>query len=317
MVSGEIVTAYAKAGDLDESYRVYQTVGFAGRGTEEDPYQIYTAQELANVNGSGYYKLMNDIDLTEWITANSPSQGWIPLGRNGNVMSNLLGNNHTISGLWCNTEDDFTALIAVAEGITIKDLTVETSTDKNITGGNYTAVIIGKASDCTMINCHVTGSIVGGDYLGGLAGSVTSGSFENCSSEITIQGKNYIGGIMGYSSGSINNCFTNNTITGENYIGGIVGSISNTISNCRAENNITGINSSSDSSYAGGIAGYSTHNITNCYSKGSVNQSSSSDCYVGGITGYNAGASISNSYSAVGLSSSQYDFNHITITYTH
>ena len=306
LVSGEIVTAYAKAGDLDESYRVYQTVGFAGRGTEDDPYQIYTAQELANVNGSGYYKLMNDIDLTEWITANSPSQGWIPLGRNGNVMSNLLGNNHTISGLWCNTEDDFTALIAVAEGITIKDLTVETATDKNIIGGNYTAVIIGKASDCTMINCHVTGSIVGGDYLGGLAGSVTSGSFENCSSEITIQGKNYIGGIMGYSSGSINNCFTNNTITGENYIGGIVGSISNTISNCRAENNITGINSSSDSSYAGGIAGYSTHNITNCYSKGSVNQSSSSDCYVGGITGYNAGASISNSYSAVGLSSSQY-----------
>ena len=276
LTSGEIVTVYAKAADLEESYRVYQTVGFKGTGTESDPYQIYTAQELANVNGTGYYMLMNDIDLTEWINKNSPSKGWIPLGRNGNVMSNLLGNNKTISGLWCNTDEDYTALIALAESISIKDLTIEIAEGKNIKGGNYTAVIIGKASDCVMDNCHVVGSVIGKDYLGGFAGFVASGTISNCTSEVSIQGANYIGGIAGV--------------------------VTATITKCRAVCSISG--SSDVLCNAGGIVGYSTANIKECYARGSINTTSES-CYIGGIAGYNC-ATIENSYSSVQLSSTQY-----------
>lgn len=305
LTSGEIVTVYAKAADLEESYRVYQTVGFKGTGTESDPYQIYTAQELANVNGTGYYMLMNDIDLTEWINKNSPSKGWIPLGRNGNVMSNLLGNNKTISGLWCNTDEDYTALIALAESISIKDLTIEIAEGKNIKGGNYTAVIIGKASDCVMDNCHVVGSVIGKDYLGGLAGFVASGTISNCTSEVSIQGANYIGGIAGDASATIYGCSSTSDITGNNYLGGIFGVTSSPyIENCRAVCTITG--SSDASSFAGGIAGSSSAEILTCYARGSINQSTTAEtCYVGGIVGYNK-KTIKDSYSSVQLSSTQY-----------
>ena len=306
LTSGEIVSAYAKANDFDESYSVYQTVGFKGTGTESDPYQIHTAQELANVNGVGYYyMLMNDIDLTEWINKNSPSKGWIPLGRNGNVMSHLLGNNHTISGLWCNTDEDYTALIAMAERISIKDLTVKTVSGKSVKGGNYTAIIIGKASDCVMENCHVIGSVVGKDYLGGLTGFVASGTIDNCSSEMSIQGLNYIGGIAGDASTIIHSCSSTSDITGNNYLGGILGVTSSPyIENCRAVCTISG--SSDASSFAGGIAGSSSAEILKCFARGSVSQSTTSDsCYVGGIVGYN-NKTIKDCYSSVQLSSTQY-----------
>ena len=305
LTSGEIVTAYAKATDLAESYRVYQTVEFKGAGTESDPYQIYTAQELANVNGTGYYMLMNDIDLTEWINKNSPSKGWIPLGRNGNVISHLLGNNHTISGLWCNTDEDYTALIAMAESISIKDLTVETISGKSVKGGNYTAVIIGKANDCIMENCHVVGSVIGKDYLGGMVGFVANGTIGNCSSEISIQGANYIGGIAGDASGVMYSCSSTSDITGNNHLGGILGATSSPyIKDCRAECTISG--SSDVSSFAGGIAGSSSAEISTCYASGSISQTTTSEsCYVGGIVGYN-NATIKDCYSSVQLSSSQY-----------
>ena len=305
LTSGETITAYAKATDLDESYRVYQTVGFKGTGTESDPYQIYTAQELANVNDAGYYMLMNDIDLTEWISKNSPSKGWIPLGRNGNVMSNLLGNNHTISGFWCNTDEDFTALIAMAEGISIKDLTVEIAAGKSVKGANYSAVIIGKANDCVMENCHVVGSVIGKDYLGGLAGLITSGAIKNCTSEISIQGANYIGGIAGDASAIISGCSSTSDITGNNYLGGIFGATSSpSIKDCRAVCTISG--SSDVSSFAGGIAGSSSAEILTCYARGSISQSTTSEsCYVGGIVGYN-NKTIRDCYSSVQLSSTQY-----------
>ena len=307
LTSGEIVTAYAKATDFAESYRVYQTVEFKGAGTESDPYQIYTAQELANVNGTGYYMLMNDIDLTEWINKNSPSKGWIPLGRNGNVMSHLLGNNHTISGLWCNTDEDYTALIAMAESISIKDLTVKAVSGKSIKGGNYTAVIIGKANDCVLENCHVVGSVIGNDYLGGLAGYVASGSIGNCSSEITIEGGKNLGGILGDTSAKIYSCSSISNITGNKFLGGILGQTSSPyVKECRAVCTILG--SADDWSFAGGITGASTAEISTCYASGNINLSITSggtSCYVGGITGENK-KTVKDCYSTVELSSSQY-----------
>ncbi len=56
----------------------------SGTGTENDPYLIFNAIQLAQVrnflNKSVYFKLMADIDLTDWIADNSPSQGWLPIG---------------------------------------------------------------------------------------------------------------------------------------------------------------------------------------------------------------------------------------------
>ena len=73
-----------------------------GNGTEEDPYLISSAGQLANVgvyegdtmNHFTYYELTSDIDLS--------AHYWIPIG---NVrlpfIGNFNGNGHKISGMTC------------------------------------------------------------------------------------------------------------------------------------------------------------------------------------------------------------------------
>ena len=73
----------------------------SGSGTSDDPYQIRTADDLfdISVNLSAHYKLMNDIDLTEWIAGENPSQGWNPItGFSGS----FDGGGHKITGLYIN-----------------------------------------------------------------------------------------------------------------------------------------------------------------------------------------------------------------------
>ncbi|MBQ9074024.1 MAG: leucine-rich repeat protein [Muribaculaceae bacterium] len=308
MQSGALITVYAEAPGLDESYRVYQLVNYIGNGTADDPYQIYTADDLANINGLGYYKIMNDIDLTEWIDTNNPTQGWLPIGRNGNVMSNLIGDNHKISGLWIDSEDDYVALMAMADNITITDLTVETDTTKGVNGGSFSGIIIGKAINGRIINCRANGIVKStGDYVAGIVGYSSGVLFNECSAKVNITGNKYLGGITGIANDSIATCQSSATITGANYIGGLVGKTSSPIINCFAIDSITGVNNTADTCYTGGLAGFSSANISLSYSKGYISQESTgTECYAGGIVGYNDGAAVSNCYSTAKTSSSQY-----------
>jgi hypothetical protein len=52
----------------------------SGNGTEDDPYLIYNENQLSQVsnflNQEGVvFKLMKDLNLTNWIAENNPSQG--------------------------------------------------------------------------------------------------------------------------------------------------------------------------------------------------------------------------------------------------
>ena len=62
---------------------------------QDNPYQVRTAFDLFDVrsNLSAYYKLMNDIDLTEWIAEENPSQGWTPIGTETSPFIGVLFNN--------------------------------------------------------------------------------------------------------------------------------------------------------------------------------------------------------------------------------
>ena len=71
----------------------------SGSGTESDPYLITSPDELFEVRNSlsSHYKLMNDIDLEEWLAEESPTQGWIPIQK---FTGTFDGNGHTISNLF-------------------------------------------------------------------------------------------------------------------------------------------------------------------------------------------------------------------------
>lgn len=220
----------------------------AGNGTEADPYQITTAEDLQTISGSGHYKLMNDIALAE---------SWTPIAT---FSGTLDGNGKTISGVNVSRTDGQNGFIQELDTDgTVKDLTV------------YGSVICLNTGNCGQLG---TGGIVGYN-----SGTITGCEFYGTVSQ--KQGDNMcVAGIAGYNKGAISNCKNYGNITGIStggsynavYVGGITGSNHGSveISNCinygtisgsvpNANTNVGEIWGSdsweSNGAYVGGIAG--------------------------------------------------------------
>ena len=229
-----------------------------GDGSEEFPYIIETAEQLAqlatfvNANDGDYndkfYKLANNIDLSSF----QEGEGWEPIGLTPEIYFKGVfdGNNKIITGLFIdNTSLVNVGLFGYIAGATIKNLGV---VNANLTHSNAadtsTGIIVGyNSSAANVINCYSTGSVT----------SASTGGNTNCGG---IAGQNFNYVLDCYSMASVNVTDTNNST----YVGGIVGS-----------------------SMFGRIA--------NCYSTGLVSATSTGTAYVGGIAGYDLMGSISNS----------------------
>ncbi len=314
--SGAIVQVYSDVIGLTPSYFTTATVGYHGNGTEEDPWRIYTAEDLQGVSNRGYYKVMNDIDLTQWINENSPETGWIPIGRNSGDASNIDGDGHTISGLWINNTENYNGLFSNFSTGQIKNLNVEVATGKKVKGGDYTGILIGRNANGIMKNITVKGEVEGTGHVGGVVGyalntildkitfdgTVTSnttdafagglaGIAEKCpitrssaNSIITTTGlNNRVGGLIGYAKdGTIDKSFVNTTLSvnGEkSYVGGLVGYSESLITQSYSSGNVT---ATDNNSYTGGLIGYACSPVTNCYSTADV----SGTLYSAGLVGY-------------------------------
>ena len=178
---------------------------------------------------------MNDIDLTSYINQYSSTEGWQSIGREGSETIHIDGNGHKITGLWCNSTRDNTGLFSCFANGYIKNLTVETANGKQVKGGNYTGIIIGKLINGEMTNCKVVGNLADGTPVGGLMGKLDGGKVSRCQADVTINvtGENsYIGGLIGEVNGEVDQCLSYGTLTATgktSYVGGLVG-ISNSCS---------------------------------------------------------------------------------------
>lgn len=308
--AGTQIRVFAKSATKAKSYSATSYVTYPGSGTADDPYQIATVEDLVGMNGNSYYKLMNDIDLTSWISKNSPIKGWVPLGRNSSVASNFDGDNHTISGLWISNTEDYNGLFGNASGATIKNLTVKVANGKSVKGNNYVGILLGFGTNAKLVNCNTIGAVEGNDYVAGLVGNENGGNIEGCSVTTTVTAKNFAGGIVGKSSAPISKSKSISNVTGTINVGGVVGSTTATISECSSKGDIksatanafvggiVGVSTASitfssvngtivaseDGAYAGGIVAKieSTGSITNCYNNAEV----TGTAYVGGIAAY-------------------------------
>ncbi|MDE7461723.1 MAG: dockerin type I repeat-containing protein [Muribaculaceae bacterium] len=306
--SGESLSVYAVAPGKFPSYSVSTHVSYLGSGTEEDPYQIYTPHDLASINGDAYYILMNDIDLSSY-------GDWTPIGRNGGAMCHLDGYNYTISGMTINADSTpYNGLFATLRNGSIKNLVIK---DANVSGGDYTGILIGELVGSQISGCQTEGNVKGANYTAGLCGKAanstitstrvladvtSSGTYSGGVSgylnntevnEVVYDGtleatSDYAGGISGYIyKSSVKIAFTSDKISAQGsntYVGGIAGLVS--------DSSISESYSTADilsGQYAGGIAGYNYGKIENCYSSGNLK----SGKYAGGIVGYNDGASAS------------------------
>jgi hypothetical protein len=284
--AGHEVRISAKAEGKEQSYYTTETVSYLGSGKENDPYQVYTASDLTGVYRKGYFKLMNDIDLTDYINQFSPTEGWESIGREGSETIHFDGNGHKITGLWCNSTRDNTGLFSCFANGTIKNLTVEVASGKQVKGGANTGILIGKMINGTIENCKVAGKVADGTPVGGMVGLFTDGSITRCQATVTITttgATSYIGGLVGeMSGGTIDQCVTTGTLTAtgtESYVGGLVGKNYSTITNCYSTANIT-------SSYnAAGIVAYNYSLVDKCLYTGNLY----SNNYAAGIIGYNDG----------------------------
>lgn len=292
--AGHEVRISAKAEGKEQSYYTTEIVSYLGKGTEADPYQVYTAADLTGVYRKGFFKLMNDIDLTDYINQFSPTEGWQSIGRDGSETIHFDGNGHKITGLWCNTTRDNTGLFSCFANGTIKNLTVDVASGKQVKGDANTGILIGKMINGTIENCRVSGTVADGTPVGGMVGLFDGGKILKCQASVTInttESTTYAGGLVGeITGGEIDQCYTGGSLTAtgdESYAGGLVGKNSGTITNCYSSAVVT-------SSYnAAGLVAYNFGVVDKCMVSGNLY----SNNYAAGVIGYNDGAAavISNS----------------------
>lgn len=240
--------------------------GFAvGTGTENDPYQINTAAELAyfakSVNDGKWYDgeyiiLKNNINLN--------NQEWTPIGNHSNSFrGNFDGRNHTVTGMQISGELDRVGLFGECTkhnvNSAIKNITVK---DSVICGINFVGAIVGYAEEINIENCRSIGN--------------------------TINGKTDVGGICGkiggYSVGKVSQCYNSSKVTGRGRVGGIAG-MGGIAENCLNTGEIMIINKAYQSA-CGGIFGIfddttTSATITACVNLGKVSGGES----FGGIVG--------------------------------
>lgn len=240
--------------------------GFAvGTGTENDPYQINTAAELAyfakSVNDGKWYDgeyiiLKNNINLN--------NQEWTPIGNHSNSFrGNFDGRNHTVTGMQISGELDRVGLFGECTkhnvNSAIKNITVK---DSVICGINFVGAIVGYAEEINIENCRSIGN--------------------------TINGKTDVGGICGkiggYSVGKVSQCYNSSKVTGRGRVGGIAG-MGGIAENCLNTGEIMIINKAYQSA-CGGIFGIfddttASASITACVNLGKVSGGES----FGGIVG--------------------------------
>ena len=314
--AGETVTAYAAATNKEKSYFTTTTVGFLGSGTESDPYQITSAEDLQGINTGGYYKIMNDINLTSWINQYSSSKGWLPVGYDGASVY-IDGDNHKISGLWTNTTDNYVGLFSKLKDGHIKNLNVEMASGKKVIGGTNTGGLIGYANNFMLSNCSVKGDVQGTGKVGGIVGYFSGNTSSPNLTDLTYEGKlnsssssAVVGGIAGY--GSTCRMYHSSTkvqiaSTGSSgLIGGLVGHLSGrSVSQCFADVNISASGKESQVGGLFGKSGYSTSNVTTIsesYSVGSITVTGA-DSDAGGIAGVlTPNCQLSDSYSTATIS---------------
>lgn len=207
----------------------------AGAGTKDDPYKIYNPAQLNQVrNYTGktdvYFTLGADIDLTSWISSNSPEQGWNPIGTNDNPFKGtFMGNGHTIKGMSISRRStDNVGFFGVASGATVTNLTIEGS----INGANNVGILAGNFTG-TIENCRAKGTVNGSsDCVGGLVGKSGNSDIKTCRADVTVKGADYVGGLIGYvlaggtsSDKTIDNCFASGTVDGRSNVGGLIGAM--------------------------------------------------------------------------------------------
>lgn len=289
-----------------------------GNGTNDDPYQITTIEELDAIRDylDCCFMLMNHLDFEDDASYANPEnkemyttdEGWQPIGyyeKGTEFTGSFDGQDYSISNLFVNQSS------SVYSSLFGKILTAEIShldlIDVCVVGRGDVGSVAGGSDKSTVIACSASGMVIGsGFYVGGLVGWNT-GSISDCNVSADVTGDFYVGGLVGLNKGVITDSSASGEVIGSDFknevrnIGGLVGGNSGSVMNSFASGNVTG------NSYVGGLVGANWHNVSHCYAKGKVTSVwhnhgniTLGRRYVGKLTGANFG-NVSSSYATGGV----------------
>lgn len=261
-----------------------------GSGTAAAPYQIATAQQLANmaylVNTQAsyrtmHYELVQDIVLNTDVLNDDRSlknvgAAWTPIGLSTSTpfKGTFNGNNHSISGMYMHTQNRFNGLFGYAENATIKNVG---TIDGFVYGCCRVAGIVGHCKATTISNCYNTNTLYSkssgtagiagrtdgattltacynGGFVYGYGQSCTHGFNGNC-----------VGGVAGAvgTGGTVTYSYNTGEVYGGAYsVGGICSPVNNsgpTVSNCH---NVGKVSSHNPSSSGGILADCAAHGFS-------------------------------------------------------
>ena len=296
--------------------------GFArGSGTKSDPFVVSTASQLAFLQSSvesgslyqgQYIRLDADINLnklsgiSEWGTTTIPENEWTPIGNtNYPFLGCFDGSNHTISGVYINTGNDYQGLFGFCSNSIITNLHIS---DGYLSGEKYTGGVVDFASNSAISNCTNECNISGkGDYVGGVIGFSDGTTITNCKNFGSIFGGNsFCAGIVGSISNSaeIKNCHNSGAVSATAYrTGGIAGNaLSSSIISCSNKAVVTSVD------YTSGIVGYAEETtFTGCSNSGAIqghDGNKFSKFWAGGVAAFALSCTLNDCYNTGDISGS-------------
>lgn len=249
-----------------------------GSGQPEDPYQLWTAEQLVSITDhfddfNKCFILMADIDLHD-----IPANRMRPIGSVTFPFTGVFdGNHYTIHNFHHETtEDDYVGLFGYIGGYeygeshlggTVRDLSLD---DVTITGGEYAGGLVGACYGGSLISCEVSGRVAGNTYVGGLVGQGWCMNVTFSSAAGVVEGWEHVGGLIGrHQGGHVVQCNARCQSSAHKKLGGLVGSHlsfpqESCLIQCSAMGFVRG------HSEVGGLVGDNSGIINNCYSTANV-----------------------------------------------
>ena len=166
----EVVTSQPEGYREDENGNVFisSAEGLAWMSTVTNG---LNGVERSDYSGKNIF-IMEDLDLSAY--------RWTPIGSTNEISLGdcvIYGNNHTISGLYCNDLADYMGLIGSWISGTVSNLNISKC---NVYGENQVAALVAQGFD-DILNCTVSGNVYGIYIVGGIAGTHSQRNIKNSS----------------------------------------------------------------------------------------------------------------------------------------
>ena len=254
----------ARAGSPVVVYISLGGIFSGGSGTEEDPYQIASVDDLIFLGENteyygNYFILKADLDLSDYTFSQAVIAGdndtdssfdgvefTGSFNGNGHIIKNLTISGAYHCGLFGYIDSD-----GVVTGLGLENVSI-------VGTGNFAGGLCSRNYG-TISCCYSSGDITGDYYIGGVCGYNDWGTISCCYSSGDVTGDCYVGSLCGGNyRGTITCCYSSGAVIGADFVGGFCGgncNISAVITNCFWDTETSGMSIGCGVNY-GTITGY-------------------------------------------------------------